>query len=163
MKGFLNCFGSFRRSHGSDGFDAGRICRRVHSQSDRRLCNASIRNGSVRWSSWSRFPGILMLTLQTCKSLDTCFLTLWVKHVSQSIKICYLLKAFTVIFTSRIDCVFKSEGSMPCALLTHFCERPWALTWESVHVFMCKVVKLAQTHEHTLIILPQIILNPCCL
>ena len=34
---------------------------------------------------------IYMLTLQTCKSQDVCFLTLWVKQVSLSINIFFLL------------------------------------------------------------------------
>ena len=37
-----------------------------------------------------------MLTFQTCRSLDACFLTLWVKHVIQSISIYYFCKVFTV-------------------------------------------------------------------
>ena len=38
-----------------------------------------------------------MLTIQTCKSLGSCFLKLWGKHVVQSINIYYLGKAISAL------------------------------------------------------------------
>ena len=42
-----------------------------------------------------------MLALQTFMSLDTCFLTLRVKHVSQSINIYYIRKVVKVILYKK--------------------------------------------------------------
>ena len=52
---------------------------------------------SITWSLHNTY----MLTLQTCKSLDPCFLALFVKHVSQSINIYYLHKVFMVILFKK--------------------------------------------------------------
>ena len=72
---------------------------------------------------------IWMLTLQTCRSLDICFLTLWGKHVGQSIYIYYLrccrncINLSSIVYLTFLIGVFNQNLSIhtiKCPLLFRF-------------------------------------------
>ena len=73
----------------------------------------------VQWSMfWWDYFCKCMLTLQTCKSLDTCFLTLLSKTCQSDYwNFMIFVRSLWLYCTSRIYYNFSSEGSLPCVLL----------------------------------------------
>ena len=64
--------------------------------------NTWLDKGSSLWKI-QHIVSFLPIWMQTFKSLDTCFLTLWVQHVSQRINIYFLCKVFTAKQTRYVQ------------------------------------------------------------